>query len=60
MKYIIHVLDDKKFEGIFDRNTDDYQYQKDWYFAFEKLEDIQSWLMNDYNKNELKEKRCYY
>lgn len=49
-------LDDKKFEGIFDRNTNDYKYQKEWYFAFEKLEDIHSWLMNDYNKNELKEK----
>jgi len=49
-------LDDKNFEGIFDKHTNDYKYQKEWYFAFEKLEDIQSWLINDYNKNELKEK----
>lgn len=37
-------FDDPTFIGIFDRNHNDYKYQKEWFFGFSDKKDLLNWI----------------
>lgn len=45
--------DDESFNGIFDKNNNDYKYFQKWSFGFESLKELKDWLITEENVNKL-------
>lgn len=50
--------EDPKFDGIFDKNNNDYNYYQKWKFAFSNLKELKNWIINEENKQKLEDKGC--
>ena len=44
-------FDDPSFIGIFDKNHNDYKYQKEWFFGFSNKKNLLNWISDESEPN---------